>query len=75
VGFAYATDWHTISRNDLVISYKTLAGGDRSLERENLQVKCSETLNVEQQNKEPQNYEVPTSIFPPEADSIFCGLN
>jgi hypothetical protein len=31
-------------------------------------------LNIEQQNKEPQNHEVITSIFPPEADSIFCGL-
>ena len=32
-------------------------------------------LNIEQQNKEPQNDEVTTSIFdPPEADSIFCGL-
>jgi hypothetical protein len=30
-------------------------------------------LNIEQQNKEPQNDEVITSIFPPEADSIFCG--
>jgi len=29
---------------------------------------------VEQQNKEPQNHEVMTSIFPPEADSIFCSL-
>jgi len=33
------------------------------------------TGQVEQQNKEPQNDEVITSIFdPPEADSIFCGL-
>jgi len=30
-------------------------------------------LNIEQQNKEPQNDEVITSIFPPDADSIFCG--
>jgi hypothetical protein len=30
-------------------------------------------LNIEQQNKEPQNDEVITSIFPPEADSTFCG--
>jgi hypothetical protein len=30
-------------------------------------------LNIEQQNKKPQNDEVITSIFPPEADSIFCG--
>jgi hypothetical protein len=29
-------------------------------------------VNIEQQNKEPQNEEVITSIFPPEADSIFC---
>jgi hypothetical protein len=32
-----------------------------------------EALNIELQNKEPQNDEVITSIFPPEADSIFCG--
>jgi hypothetical protein len=31
-------------------------------------------LNIEPQNKEPQNDEVITSTFPPEADSIFCGL-
>jgi hypothetical protein len=31
-------------------------------------------LNIEQQNKEPQNDEVITSKFPPEADWIFCGL-
>jgi hypothetical protein len=30
-------------------------------------------LNIEQQNNKPQNDEVITSIFPPEADSIFCG--
>jgi hypothetical protein len=30
-------------------------------------------LNIEQQNKKPQNDEVVTSIFPPEADSKFCG--
>jgi hypothetical protein len=30
-------------------------------------------LNIEQQNKEPLNDEVVASIFPPEADSIFCG--
>jgi hypothetical protein len=30
-------------------------------------------LNIEQQNKEQQNDEVNTSIFPPEADSTFCG--
>ena len=35
--------------------------------------RCSKALNIEQQNKEPQNDEVNTSIFPPEADSIFCG--
>jgi hypothetical protein len=29
-------------------------------------------VNIEQQNKEPQNDEVITSTFPPEADSIFC---
>jgi len=28
---------------------------------------------VEPQNKKPQNDEVITSIFPPEADSTFCG--
>ena len=32
-------------------------------------------VNIEPQNKEPQNDEVITSIFPPEADSIFCGSN
>jgi hypothetical protein len=32
-------------------------------------------LNIEQQNKKPQNDEVITSIFPPEADSTFCGSN
>ena len=31
-------------------------------------------LNIEQQNKEPRNHEGVTSIFPPEADSVFCGL-
>ena len=30
-------------------------------------------MNIEQQNKELQNYEVIISIFPPEADSTFCG--
>jgi hypothetical protein len=30
-------------------------------------------LNIEQQNKEPQNDEVNASLFPSEADSIFCG--
>jgi hypothetical protein len=29
--------------------------------------------NIEQQNTEPQNDEVITSIFPPAADSTFCG--
>jgi hypothetical protein len=28
---------------------------------------------VEPQKEEPQNKEVITSIFPPEADSTFCG--
>jgi hypothetical protein len=32
-------------------------------------------VNIEQQNKEPQNDEVITLIFPPEADSLFCGSN
>jgi hypothetical protein len=33
----------------------------------------AEVANIEQQNKEPQNDEVITLKFPPEADSIFCG--
>jgi hypothetical protein len=33
----------------------------------------SKVLNIEPQNKKPQNDEVITSIFPPEADSTFCG--
>ena len=37
------------------------------------EVSRCQILNIEQQNKEPQNDEVITSIFPPEADSIFCG--
>jgi hypothetical protein len=36
---------------------------------------CSHGGQVEQQNKKPQNDEVITSIFdPPQADSVFCGL-
>ena len=33
VGFDYAAGWHIVPRNDLDISDKTLAGGDRSVER------------------------------------------
>ena len=50
-------------------------GGQRSEVRsQRLEGRSYQTLNIEQQNKEPQNDEVITSIFPPEADSIFCGL-
>jgi hypothetical protein len=52
---------------------KELRSQRSEIRRQMTEGRWFKVLNIEQQNKKPQNDEVITSIFPPAADSTFCG--
>jgi hypothetical protein len=54
-------------------TWPTRQGGERARREAGRDGIRSKRLNIAQQNKKPQNDEVMTLIFPPEAGSIFCG--